>query len=205
MDDISIVKKYFDLSQEQEQLLTKFVEIIANWNTKINLISRKDIDNIWQNHILHSLSIAKYIDLSNKKVIDVGTGGGFPGIPLAIMFPSANFTLIDSVGKKVMVVNDVVENLKLTNVKVFKARSTEIKDKFDFIVARAVASFDVFYKETKHLVKKTNDLSGGIIYLKGEDFEKEFDMFGGKVVVTPIIAYYSELYFENKNIIHIKM
>ena len=205
MNSINLIEKYFDLTEEQKEKLVEFAKLLFLWNTRINVISRKDIDNLWQNHILHSMSIAKYIDFSGKSVVDVGTGGGLPGIPLAIMFPKANFLLIDSIGKKITIVEDIAKKLELKNVEVQKARSTEIKQKFNFVVARAVASFPKFYPDVKHLIEKTPDNSNGIIYLKGEDFEAEFDMFGGRVFVKPILAYFTEQYFQNKNIIHVKI
>jgi 16S rRNA (guanine527-N7)-methyltransferase len=205
MQSINLVEKYFNLTQDQKEKFIEFAKLLFLWNTRINVISRKDIDNLWQNHILHSLAIAKYIDFSEKSVIDVGTGGGLPGIPLAIMFPTANFLLIDSIGKKITIVEDIVQKLELSNVQFQKARSTEINQKFNFVVARAVASFQKFYPDVKHLIEKTSDNSNGIIYLKGEDFEAEFDMFGGRVFVKPILAYYTEPYFQNKNIIHVKI
>lgn len=205
MQSISLIEKYFELTEEQKEKLVDFAKMLFLWNTRINVISRKDIDNLWQNHILHSLAIAKYIDFTDKSIIDVGTGGGLPGIPLAIIFPKANFLLIDSIGKKITIVEDIAQKLNLKNVEVKKARSTEVKQKFNFVVARAVASFQKFYPDVKHLIEKTPNHINGIIYLKGEDFEAEFDMFGGRVFVKPILAYFNEPYFQNKNIIHVKM
>ena len=203
---MEIVKKYFKISPRQQRLLEAYVELLKDWNGKVNLISRKDMDAIWEHHILHSLAIAKVVDFSNTKVIDVGTGGGLPGIPLSILYPKAEFTLIDSIGKKINVVNDIIERLQLTNVEAIKTRSTEHKGKYDFIVARAVTDFRRFYKETKHLLvkgKKTN-LHNGIIYLKGGDFDQEINPFKKQTTVFEISSFFEEEFFATKKIIYFR-
>lgn len=173
------ISKYFkNLKQEQLIQFSKLKELYTEWNDRLNLISRKDLPNLYINHILHSLSIAKFINFKpNTRIIDVGTGGGFPGIPLAIMFPEVNFCLIDSIGKKINAVKEIANALELKNVETKNIRSEDFhpKEKFDFIISRAVASVDTFYRWTKHLVSKDafNDLPNGILYLKGNNFEEE--------------------------------
>ncbi len=200
---MNCIKKYFPLGKKQEKLLSAYQELLKHWNEKINLISRKDIDNLCIRHFLHSLSIAKIIDLSNTKVIDVGTGGGLPGIPLAIFFPKAEFLLIDSIEKKIFALQNIIENLGLTNVKALKIRSKELKQKFDFVVARAVAEFPKFIKDTKHLIEKgqKTNLPNGFIYLKGGDLKNETAPFAGKIKIWNLNDFFSEDFFETKKIL----
>ncbi len=200
-----LVKKYFDINGEKLQKLETFVRLLLDWNQKINLISRQDEQNIWIHHILHSLAIAKAINLDGAKVIDVGTGGGLPGIPLAIMFDKANFTLIDSIGKKILAVQDIIKKLDLHNVQAFQANSKQVKDKFDFVTARAVTDFRKFYKLTKHLLKKGNEfeLANGILYLKGGDFRQEIAVFGARVQIFDLSQWFDLDFFETKKLIHL--
>ncbi len=172
MDFVEIIFTYFpNLSQRQKEQFSKLGELYADWNSKINVISRKDIDNFYERHVLHSLGIAKVISFKPKtKILDVGTGGGFPGIPLAILFPECEFYLTDSIGKKIKVVNAVAESLELKNVKGIWSRVEELKEKYHFVVSRAVAELPEFQKlvKNKFLSENFNDLQNGILYLRGE-------------------------------------
>ena len=203
---IEIVEKYFPLTQEQKRLLTLYVDLLLDWNRKINLISRQDEQNVWVRHILHSLAIAKAVDLNGAKVIDVGTGGGLPGIPLAIMFEQGQFTLIDSIGKKIAAVQDIIRQLNLANVTAFQANSKQVKDKFDFVTARAVSDFRKFYKLTRHLLRKGErfDLPNGILYLKGGDFSQEIAIFGDRITVFDLSQWFDLPFFETKKLIHLR-
>ncbi len=203
---IKIVEKYFTLTQEQKRLLTQYVDLLLDWNRKINLISRQDEQNVWVRHILHSLAIAKAVNLNGAKVIDVGTGGGLPGIPLAIMFEQGQFTLIDSIGKKIAAVQDIIRQLNLANVTAFQANSKQLKDKFDFVTARAVSDFRKFYKLTRHLLRKGErfDLPNGILYLKGGDFSQEIAIFGDRITVFDLSQWFDLPFFETKKLIYLR-
>ncbi len=162
---MKIINKYFpDLSEKQTQKFFLLKKLYTDWNQKINLISRKDIEHLYLKHVLHSLSIAKIIEFNNgSSVLDVGTGGGFPGIPLAIYFENVNFFLIDSIGKKIKVVNDVIQKLNLNNVKAQQIRSEQLKQRFDFVVSRAVTNIPKFISIVQHTIKKKdkNSLPNG--------------------------------------------
>lgn len=203
---IKIVEKYFTLTQEQKRLLTQYVDLLLDWNRKINLISRQDEQNVWVRHILHSLAIAKAVNLNGAKVVDVGTGGGLPGIPLAIMFEQGQFTLIDSIGKKIAAVQDIIRQLNLANVTAFQANSKQVKDKFDFVTARAVSDFRKFYKLTRHLLRKGErfDLPNGILYLKGGDFSQEIAIFGDRITVFDLSQWFDLPFFETKKLIYLR-
>ena len=204
---MSLIKSYFpSLTDEQYQQFDKLVPLYREWNEKINVISRKDIDELEIHHILHSLSIAKFTTFQKgTNILDVGTGGGFPGIPLAIMFPQCNFTLIDSIAKKIIVVNGIVQSLGLNNVKAFQKRSEAITEKYDFVVSRAVTAFPDFVKLTAHAItpKQNNAIPNGIIYLKGGNFDHEIKPYGKRVFVTKLSDYFAEPYFDTKKIIHL--
>lgn len=176
------VFKYFNkLSSKQIVQISDLERLYNDWNLKINVVSRKDIEQIYLRHVLHSMCIAKFISFKeNSNVIDIGTGGGFPGIPLAILFPEVNFTLVDSIGKKLKVVEEVVAGLKLSNVKTIHSRAEDLKvGQFDFVVSRAVAYMPTFVHWTQHLLSKknTHPVANGILYLKGGDLEEELSTY----------------------------
>ncbi|MDR9400595.1 MAG: 16S rRNA (guanine(527)-N(7))-methyltransferase RsmG [Psychroflexus sp.] len=204
---MDIVKKYFpDLTHQQYQQISKLPELYQDWNQKINVVSRQDVDELMQRHVLHSLAIAKYITLPDGcKVIDIGTGGGFPGIPLAILFPDVQFTLLDSTAKKLKVVNEVSGELNLGNVSTVHQRAEYFKEKFDYVVSRAVAHMETFTYWTQHLIKRSkNPKFGRIIYLKGGDLSEELKKYP-KAKVTLISDYFDEPLFETKKIVDLKL
>lgn len=178
------------------------------WNNQINVISRKDFDLFYERHVLHSLGIAKVIQFKpGTTVMDVGTGGGFPGVPLAVLFPDTKFTLVDSIGKKIKVVNEAVNTLQLQNVTAFQARAEEVDEKFHFVVSRAVTEFPVFYKWVKTKFKKEsfNSLPNGILYLKGGDLQEEFGIFYNHAKLFDLKEFFSEEFFETKKVVYYKM
>ncbi len=202
------INKYFpNLDDTQQNRFERLGDLYKEWNEKINVISRKDIDRLYERHVLHSLAIAKMIDFkSGTTVLDVGTGGGFPGIPLAIMFPKVQFHLIDSIGKKIKVVEAVSEALGLDNVESEHTRVQEVKHSYDFIVSRAVTNLPDFLNWTKNKIDKKsfNKLKNGIIYLKGGDFDDELELIKKKKHnIIKLSDYFSEEYFETKKIVHI--
>ncbi|MDX2172061.1 MAG: 16S rRNA (guanine(527)-N(7))-methyltransferase RsmG [Bacteroidota bacterium] len=203
---ISIITKYFpDLTPKQINQFERLFDLYSLWNSQINVISRKDIDLLYERHVLHSLGIAKVISFkANTQILDVGTGGGFPGIPLAIMFPESNFLLVDSIGKKIKVVTEVAKALGLTNVEGKHQRAEEIDKKFDFVVSRAVTEFPVFYNwvKNKFLSKSFNDLPNGILYLKGGDLKEEFGTFYSKAKFYELKDYFTEEFFETKKVVY---
>ncbi|MBP5365349.1 MAG: 16S rRNA (guanine(527)-N(7))-methyltransferase RsmG [Bacteroidales bacterium] len=206
---MAIEEIFKSLTDKQIQQFGQLPELYADWNSKINVISRKDIEQLPTRHVLHSLAIAKYCVTfaPGTRIIDVGTGGGFPGIPLAIMFPDVQFTLIDSIGKKIKVVEGVASQLGLTNVEARQARSEQERGQYDFVVSRAVTAFPDFVKMTRHLVAKTNRnaIHNGILYLKGGDFESEIAKFGNNVLVTDLTEYFDDEFFETKKLIHLSL
>ncbi|MCP4055455.1 MAG: 16S rRNA (guanine(527)-N(7))-methyltransferase RsmG [Mesoflavibacter sp.] len=202
-----IIKKYFpDISVTQLEMFEKLIPLYTEWNAKINVISRKDIENLAINHILHSLAIAKVISFKNgTSILDVGTGGGFPGIPLAILFPECKFHLIDSIGKKIQVVEAVAEEIGLQNVTAQKIRAEEVDVKFNFIISRAVTTLPEFYKWVKGKIisKNQNSLKNGIIYLKGGDLTEELTAFKNKSTIYNISEFFEEEFFETKKVVYI--
>ena len=203
------LKKYFPrLSDNQLDKLGRLPAIYEEWNSQINVISRKDMEFFIERHILHSLAIAKVIKFENgTQILDVGTGGGFPGIPLAIIFPKCDFHLVDSIGKKIKVVQAVIDELELKNVTAEKTRVENINKSYDFIVSRAVTALPKFLPWTKNKIRKKgiNKLSNGIIYLKGGDFSSELEKIKRKYELFPISDYYPEEFFDTKFIVHIKL
>jgi 16S rRNA (guanine527-N7)-methyltransferase len=203
-----IIFRYFpDLTEVQKEQFNKLDQLYRFWNAQINVISRKDIDSLYLHHILHSLSIAKVISfLPGEKVMDVGTGGGFPGIPLAILFPETSFHLVDSIGKKIKVVQEVSKAIGLKNLNATHARAEQIDDKFDFIISRAVTQFTDFLPWVKGKFSKDskNALKNGVLYLKGGDLEQEIKEANLKnVQQIPLSAFFEEDFFETKYVIYI--
>ena len=206
---MEILTKYFpDLTDQQMDQFGRLGTLYEEWNAQINVISRKDIEQLYERHVLHSLAIAKVIQFKPRTtVLDVGTGGGFPGIPLAILFPETSFMLIDSIGKKIKVVNEVASALGLTNVTAEHIRVEEIKQKFDFVVSRAVTAFPRFVSmvQTKVASQSKNDLPNGILYLKGGDFDEEIEPFRKQIQVYELQSFFQEEFFETKRLIHMSI
>ena len=200
--------RYFDnLSNIQMEQFSKLEDLYRDWNSKINVVSRKDIDALYTKHVLHSLGIAKVVEFKPKsRILDIGTGGGFPGIPLAIMFPESNFYLVDSIGKKIKVVREIAGELGLKNVRAEHLRAEEVKGHFDFIVSRAVTKMDDFVPWTrKKIAKKQNhELKNGILYLKGGDLKEELQNFP-KAKVYDLGDYFSEEFFKTKKVVHLPL
>lgn len=205
---MDIILKYFpDLSETQKKQINELQELYKDWNLKINVVSRKDIDELYLRHVLHSLGIAKVIQFkSNTKVMDVGTGGGFPGIPLAILFPETQFHLVDSIGKKIKVVDEVKNGLGLENVTTTHGRVEEINETYDFIVSRAVAQMETFYRWVKNKVhkKQNHELKNGILYLKGGNLTEELANFS-KTTIYDLQNYFEEDFFETKKVVHLPL
>ncbi|MGZ5244237.1 MAG: 16S rRNA (guanine(527)-N(7))-methyltransferase RsmG [Bacteroidia bacterium] len=208
MNSVEIITKYFpDLNPLQIKQYEELGLVFPQWNDKINLISRKDVENLYERHILHSLGIAKVINFTmGTQILDVGTGGGFPGIPLAIMFPEVAFTLVDSIGKKIKVVQEVAKALELKNVRAYHARAEEIPGKFDFITGRAVTDINAFYGWVRNKIKtkQQNGLPNGILYLKGGDMTEELAPFRKRAQVFPLDQYFEEEFFQTKAVVYIE-
>ena len=204
---MDLILKYFPkLTERQREQYAALLPLYEDWNSKINVISRKDMCNFYEHHVLHSLAIAKVMQFKTMaEVLDVGTGGGFPGIPLAIMFPDANFYLIDSVGKKIKVVQDVVQQLGLKNVRAEQIRAEQVDGDFDFIVSRAVTTLSEFTGWVKGKVSDTHyhKLRNGILYLKGGDLTDELAPFRKKVRTWDISDFFEEEFFETKKVIYL--
>ena len=203
---MKLIQKYFkDLTEEQLEQLNKLELLYKDWNSKINVISRKDIDELYLRHVLHSLSIAKLISFKNNTtLLDIGTGGGFPGIPLAILFPNCNFHLVDSIQKKINVVNIVVNELELKNVKTSCCRAELVKDKYDFVISRAVTNMKDFVSWIKYNVNKKsfNDLKNGVLYLKGGDLKEELISFKN-VKTYELSDFFKEDFFNEKKVVYL--
>ena len=201
----SILKYFPSLSNTQINQYKDLENLYNEWNSKINVISRKNLSELYINHVLHSLSIAKFISFKKgTSILDIGTGGGFPGIPLAVLFPEVNFLLVDSIGKKIKVVNKICESIKLKNVFTRHMRAEDIDSKFDFIVSRAVTNMKDFKIISKGKIKNNhiNEIKNGIIYLKGGDLSKEMNNISHESY--NIRNYFSEDFFKTKKIIYIK-
>jgi len=203
---MELLLKYFpEINAEQQQRFQALLPLYQEWNARINVISRKDIEELYLRHVLHSLGIAKVISfLPGSRILDIGTGGGFPGIPLAILYPETQFHLVDSIGKKIKVVQEVSETLKLTNVKATHSRAEKIKGSYDFIVSRAVTQMPVFFNWTKGKLHETSKhpLQNGILYLKGGDLKAELRGFS-KVQQFPLAKYFEEDFFETKKVVYL--
>ena len=200
---------YFDnLSQKQHAQLLSLKDLYTDWNSKINVISRKDMENFNIHHLLHSLSIAKLINFKDgSEIIDIGTGGGFPGIPLAIVFTESKFTLVDSIRKKTTVVKSVAESLGLKNVEVICERAENIDQRFDFIVSRAVTAFPKFVAWTGNMIKaeQNNNMKNGILYLKGGDLKQDLGSYNTKVRIYKLSNYFNESFFDEKKIVYLPL
>ncbi len=206
----TILNHFPNLTDLQIQQFSKLEELYTFWNEQINVISRKDVDNFYERHVLHSLAIAKIIEFKpGTKVLDLGTGGGFPGIPLAILFPESDFLLVDSIGKKIKVVNEVSAALGLTNVEGMHERGEKIRGNFDFVISRAVTRMNKFVPWVKNKFKShsLNDLPNGIIYLKGGDLNEELNevKFKYKPTLYKIPEFFEGEFFETKKIVHVRM
>jgi len=204
--DVTLILKYFsNLSQDQIDKFSKLEDLYKDWNLKINVVSRKDIDELYLRHVLHSLAIAKFIEFKpGSKIMDVGTGGGFPGIPLAILFPEVEFTLVDSIGKKIKVVHEVVEGLGLKNVVAKHQRVEEEKQQFDFVVSRAVAAMPTFMRWIKGRIHKNSkhSIRNGVLYLKGGDLEEELKDYT-TIEIYNLNDYYEEEFFDTKKLVYL--
>lgn len=202
------LKHYFpELNETQLDLYERFEKEFLQWNDKINLISRKDTENLFVHHILHSLAIAKVCKFKPEcNILDIGTGGGFPGLPLAIMFPETKFFLVDSIGKKIKVVQAITEALELKNVKSMQTRAEKVREKFDFIISRAVTTFEDFIPWTvgKFSNIRYHNLPNGILYLKGGDLTEELSKVKKPYKVFNISDYFEDEFFETKKVVYIK-
>ncbi|PHR14907.1 MAG: 16S rRNA (guanine(527)-N(7))-methyltransferase RsmG [Aequorivita sp.] len=205
---MELILKYFpEITDTQLAQFKKLQELYEDWNLKINVVSRKDIDELYLRHVLHSLGIAKVQPfLPGSRILDVGTGGGFPGIPLAILFPEVQFHLVDSIGKKIKVVEEVVSGLQLQNVKTTNARVETVSGKYDFIVSRAVAQMETFvhWVAAKIAKKSLHERKNGILYLKGGDLAEELKYYP-KATVFPLNDYFEEDFFETKSVVHLPL
>jgi 16S rRNA (guanine527-N7)-methyltransferase len=202
----TILKYFPHLTDLQKQQFAMLPELYANWNSQINVISRKDIEHLMERHVLHSLGIANIVTfVKETEILDVGTGGGFPGIPLAILFPDTEFLLVDSIGKKIKVVNEVSNTLELQNVKALQARAEDINGNFDFVVSRAVTALPEFMKWISGKIKtrNINSINNGVLYLKGGDIDSELTPLNNYWKVFELHDYFSEPFFESKKIVHL--
>lgn len=206
---MDIILKYFpDLTERQKEQFAALLPLYEEWNAQINVISRKDMAQFYEHHVLHSLAIAKVLRFkSMSEILDVGTGGGFPGVPLAIMFPDACFTLIDSIGKKIKVVADVIDRLGLANAKAMQIRAEQLEGEYDFVVSRAVTTLSEFVPWVKDKISKTqyHSMRNGILYLKGGDLNEELFPFRKKVRTWDIGEWFDEEYFETKKVIYLPL
>ena len=203
-----IILKYFpNISSIQQEQFEMLWDSYLNWNSQINVISRKDFDSLYEKHVLHSLGIAKVISFkSGTKILDIGTGGGFPGIPLAILFPECHFHLVDSIGKKIKVVEEVSKAIGLNNLFAENSRAELVNDKFDFIVSRAVTALPEFMSWTTGKFLKTNNniLPNGILYLKGGDLKEEISTVKKTIKIFDLSDYFNEAFFETKKVVFVK-
>ncbi len=206
---VSIIYKYFpNLTATQKSQFEQLQHLYEHWNAQINVISRKDIDSLYERHVLHSLGISKIMNFKPKtNIMDVGCGGGFPGIPLAILYPECNFYLIDAIGKKIKVVNEVATALELKNLKAEHKRAEDVKEKFEFVVSRAVTETPVFYRWVQNKISKNqfNELPNGLLLLKGGDLTEELNDFKKRAVIYDLKNFFSEEFFETKKVVYIPM
>ena len=204
----SILKYFPNITEKQKEQFAALYDLYYDWNSKINVISRKDIENLYEHHVLHSLAIAKYITFKpGTTIMDMGCGGGFPGIPLAIMFPEVDFHLVDSIGKKVRVAGEIAQSIGLTNVRTSHSRAEEIKDKYSFVVSRAVMQLSDLVKICRKNISKEhiNALPNGIICLKGGDMTAETEPFKSCREIINVSNYFQEEYFKDKKVVYVQI
>ena len=204
----SIFKYFPNITEKQKEQFAALYDLYYDWNSKINVISRKDIENLYEHHVLHSLAIAKYITFKpGTTIMDMGCGGGFPGIPLAIMFPEVDFHLVDSIGKKVRVAGEIAQSIGLTNVRTSHSRAEEIKDKYSFVVSRAVMQLPDLVKICRKNISKEhiNALPNGIICLKGGDMTAETEPFKSCREIINVSNYFQEEYFKDKKVVYVQI
>ena len=205
--DLKIIEKYFpNLTDDQKEQFQQLKPLYEEWNAQINVISRKDIESLYERHVLHSLSLAKFISFKDgTKLMDLGCGGGFPGIPLAILFPKVSFTMIDSIGKKIKVVQEITDAIGLNNVKVHHIRAEKVNDCFDFVITRAVAPMMDLVKWTqkKYIKEQRHAIENGVIALKGGDLSQEMASWGNRKTTVHLFDYFEETFFETKKIVHV--
>ena len=204
----SILKYFPNITEKQKEQFAALYDLYYDWNSKINVISRKDIENLYEHHVLHSLAIAKYITFKpGTTIMDMGCGGGFPGIPLAIMFPEVDFHLVDSIGKKVRVAGEIAQSIGLTNVRTSHSRAEEIKDKYSFVVSRAVMQLPDLVKICRKNISKEhiNALPNGIICLKGGDMTAETEPFRNSREIINVSTYFEEEYFKDKKVVYVQI
>lgn len=205
----NIISTYFpDLTELQVEQFAKLKELYQLWNDQINVISRKDLEELYERHVLHSLGIAKVVSFkAGTKILDVGTGGGLPGIPLAILFPDCEFVLVDSIGKKIKVVHEVTTALELQNVKAINARAEDVSGQFDFVVTRAVARINKFLPWVKGKLSPDsfNDIKNGVLFLKGGDLTEEIAESNKQVELFPLSNYFKEEFFETKVVLYTRV
>lgn len=208
MNDLDAIFKHFpDLTDDQKAKFDRLESLYGMWNSQINVISRKDTDNFYERHVLHSLAIAKVMSFKNgTKIMDIGTGGGFPGIPLAILYPNCEFLLVDSIGKKIKVVNEVAAELELKNVTGIHERAEKVNQQFDFIVSRAVTAMPAFLNWTKgkFLRENKNDFKNGILYLKGGDLTEEMKTVKKAIQYFDLSEFYEGEFFETKKVVYVR-
>lgn len=206
---MELIAKYFpNLTSDQSEKFKKIESIYLEWNSQINVISRKDMEHFYEHHVLHSLGIAKVLQfLPGTSILDVGTGGGFPGIPLAILFPESEFLLVDSIGKKIKVVQEVAKAAGINNVKAMHTRAEDVKQKFDFVVSRAVTALPEFIKWVENNINKQNNhtLHNGILYLKGGDLDSELAPVKNKCQIFNLSDYFDKPFFETKKVVHVRL
>ncbi len=205
MQSLDLISEHFPyLSPGQLDQIAQLGALYQHWNSKVNVISRKDIAHFYERHVLHSLMIGKHYDLADSKVMDVGTGGGFPGIPLAILFPEAKFTLVDSIGKKLKVIEDVAKDIALYNVETRHSRMEELKGSYDFITGRAVKSLPVVFNWTKHLINWSKGKgNSGMLYLKGGEFNEELKAIPRTIEIHKLNESVAREFFETKKLVYI--